>query len=56
MNADGEFTIADVIMVQKWISAVPDIQLANQKAGDLNEDNKLNVFDLCLMKHMLIEQ
>ena len=56
VNADGEFTIADVIMMQKWISAVSDIQLANQKAGDLNEDNKLNVFDLCLMKHMLIEQ
>ena len=55
VNADGKFSIADVIMMQKWLLAVPNIQLADKESGDLNEDNKLNVFDLCLMKYMLIE-
>lgn len=54
VNADGEFGIADVILLQKWLLAVPDTHLANWKAADFCEDNKLNVFDLCLMKRELI--
>lgn len=53
VNADGEFNISDVVMMQKWILAVPDVKLANWKAGDLCDDGKLNVFDLCLMKEIL---
>lgn len=56
INADGEFSIADVILLQKWLLAVPDTTLANWKAGDLYEDNVLNVFDLCLMKRKLINK
>ena len=56
VNADGEFNIADVIILQKWLLAVPDTELANWKAADLCEDDKLNVFDLCLMKHELISK
>ena len=52
---DGEFDIFDVVLVKKWLLAVPDTKLANWKAADLCEDDKLNVFDLCLMKRMLIE-
>lgn len=55
VNMDGKFDIADVVLVQKWLLAVPDTKLANWKAADLCEDDKLNVFDLCLMKRMLIE-
>lgn len=56
MNADGKFSVADVVMFQKWLLAVPDVHLADWKAGDLCEDEMLNVFDLCLMKRLLIEQ
>lgn len=56
VNADGEFNISDVVMMQKWILAVPDVKLADWKAGDLCEDNVINVFDLCLMKRLLINQ
>lgn len=49
VNADGEFTVADVLTLQKWLLAVPDTKLNNWKAGDLCEDNTLNVFDLCLI-------
>ena len=54
VNADGDFTISDVVLLQKWLLAVPDTNLANWKAADFCKDNKLNVFDLCLMKRTLI--
>lgn len=56
INADGKFTVADVVMLQKWLLCVPDVTLANWKAADLCEDGTLNVFDLCMMKRALIEQ
>lgn len=56
VNNDGLFTIADVVLMQKWLLAKPDAILENWKAGDLCEDNIINVFDLCLMKRKLIEQ
>ncbi len=55
VNADGKFTVSDVVLLQKWILAVPDVELANWKAADLCEDDRLDIFDLCLMKRMLIE-
>lgn len=56
VNADGIFSVADVVLMQKWLLAAPDITLDNWKSGDLCEDNRLDTFDLCLMKRMLIEQ
>ena len=55
VNADGEFNVADVVLFQKWLLAVPDTHLANWKAADLCEDDRLDVFDLCLMKRELIQ-
>lgn len=56
VNNDGAFTIADVVILQKWLLTAPDVSLSNWKAGDLCVDDVLNVFDLCLMKRKLIEQ
>jgi len=56
VNDDGVFNIADAVILQKWLLALPDITLPNWKAGDLYADNRLDVFDLCIMKRMLIEQ
>ncbi len=56
VNMDGSFNVADVVLLQKWLLAVPDTHLANWKAADLCEDDKLDVFDLCLMKRALLEQ
>ena len=56
VNNDGAFNVSDVVLLQKWLLAVPDTHLANWKAADFCEDNALNVFDLCLMKRALIEQ
>ena len=56
VNADGVFSIADAVIMQKWLLAAPDVMLADWKAGDLCDDNTINVFDLCLMKKLLMEQ
>jgi hypothetical protein len=55
VNDDGAFSIADVVLLQKWLLAVPDTPLANWKAADFCADNKLNALDLTLMKRALLE-
>jgi len=55
VNADGEFNVADVVTLQKWLLAVPDTKLADWKSADLCSDNRLDVFDLCLMKRELLK-
>lgn len=54
INGDNQFGVSDVVLLQKWLLNVPDASLANWKAGDLYEDGKINAFDLCMMKRMLI--
>ena len=54
VNADGEFTIADAVLLQRWLLAVPDTPLANWKAADLSGDGKLSAVDLALMKRALM--
>lgn len=54
VNSDNSFTVVDVVLLQKWLLAAPDTNLANWKAADPCEDGKLDVFDLCLMKRKLI--
>jgi len=56
VNADDQFGVADVVALQKWLLCVPDVKLADWKAGDLCEDDKLDVFDLCLMKRELLKK
>lgn len=56
VNCDGEVNITDVVLLQKWLLAVPDTHLENWQAVDLCKDNRLDVFDLCLLKRKLIEQ
>ena len=53
VNADGKFDIADIVTLQKWLLAVPGVQLADWKAADLYADGKVDVFDLCMMRQKL---
>ncbi len=55
INADGVFSVADVVVLQKWLLCTPDVEISDWKAGNLCEDQHLDVFDLCLMKHKLVE-
>ena len=54
VNLDGEFDVADVVLLQKWLLAVPDIELKHWENADFYEDGMLNVFDLCMMREQLI--
>lgn len=54
VNADNQFSIMDIVMMQKWLLCQGELN--NWKAGDLYEDDLINVFDLCLMRKLLLEQ
>jgi hypothetical protein len=54
VNNDGEFNISDAVLLQKWLLAVPDTYLVNWEAADLGADNRIDVFDLCLMRQKLV--
>ncbi|MDE5753206.1 MAG: RICIN domain-containing protein [Oscillospiraceae bacterium] len=56
VNADGKVNILDVILLQKWILAVPNTELANWKAGDFTGDGIINIFDFCLMKKEILKK
>ncbi len=53
-NGDGSLTIADAVLLQKWLTCVPDTQLADWTAADLNGNQKLDADDLTLMKRLLL--
>ena len=55
VNHDGKFDILDLIMMQKWLLAVPDATLTDWKAGDLQKDDIINILDFCKMKYVLIQ-
>lgn len=55
VNADGRFSAADVVMMQKWLIAAPGASLTNWKAGDLCMDNRIDIFDIIFMKSKLLE-
>ena len=54
VNADGEFNMTDVVMMQKWL--IGSGKLTDWKAGDLYRDNKIDVFDFCQMKYNYLIQ
>ncbi len=54
VNGDGVFSVADAVMLQKWLLCAGE--LIDWQAGDLCEDERLDVFDLCIMKRMLLEE
>ena len=56
VNADGEFSVADVVVMQKWLLCVQDTALVNREAGNLCEDDRLDVLDLCIMKRELLNK
>ena len=55
VNGDREFSISDFVLLKKWLLAAPDTELVDWKAADLCEDDKIDVFDLCLMRKALLK-
>ncbi len=54
VNADGQCTVADVIMLQKWLLGAGEI--TDWRAGDLDGNQVLNAFDLSLLKRELFRK
>ncbi|HRR75492.1 MAG TPA: dockerin type I repeat-containing protein [Ruminococcus sp.] len=54
VNDDGVFSVSDVVLLQKWLLAVPDTHLENWRAANFCDDDRLDVFDLTLMKRAMI--
>ncbi|MBP3745966.1 MAG: dockerin type I repeat-containing protein [Ruminococcus sp.] len=55
VNGDGAFNIADLVAFKRWLLGTHDAELVNWKAADLCSDGKLNVFDFCLMRRLLVK-
>ncbi|MBQ4488025.1 MAG: RICIN domain-containing protein [Ruminobacter sp.] len=54
VNQDGVFNVADIVLLQKWIQHKSGVTLPCWQAGDMAKDEKLNIFDLCLLKKALL--
>lgn len=52
INADGELSCADAVMLKKWL--LRSGSLTNPSAADLNSDNVINVSDLCILNRKLL--
>ncbi len=55
INGDGNFSVADLVLFQKWLLGEP-VTLENWQAGDLCQDNILNGLDLSYMRQLLISE
>lgn len=55
VNKDGKFTVADAVMLGSWILQRPDAELADWESGDISTDGIIDIFDLCLMRKMLLK-
>ncbi len=53
-NLDGKFSVADVVMLQKWLLCAGDLTCWQNE--DFCADNHIDAFDLCNMKRELLEQ
>lgn len=52
VNGDGRLSLADAVMLQKYIAAGGTLN--NPDAGDVTNDGKINILDLCEMKNLII--
>lgn len=53
-NVDGSLSIADIVLLQKWLLAVPDTEMIDWRSCDFDRNGKLSAVDLSLMKRELL--
>ena len=54
INGDGVIAVADLVLLQKWLLAVPGTELECPGAADLDSDGTIDVFDLAALRKELI--
>lgn len=52
VNADSKFDCSDALMLQNYLLGITE--LTDSSAADINEDGKINILDLCMIKEALI--
>ena len=55
VNADGQFNVVDLVLLQKWLTADDGTVLSDWKKADLCEDNIIDVFDIISMRRELLK-
>ena len=54
VNLSNDVTIADAVLLTKYLITAADLNAEQAKRGDMNEDRKLNAVDLTLLKLQII--
>ena len=54
VNLSNDLTIADAVLLTKYLITAADLNAEQAKRGDMNEDRKLNAVDLTLLKRQII--
>ena len=54
VNDDGEITVADIVMLQKWLVNLGDI--TNSDKADVDRNNVINVFDAVMLKKIILDK
>ena len=56
INGDGAFSVADAVLLVKWLTTGDSVAMTDWRAGDMNNDGKLNAIDLTLLKQLLMQK
>ena len=56
VNMDGEFNVSDLLLFQKWLLGDTSAELKSWNAADYTKDEKLDIFDLVLMRKAIISK
>ncbi len=54
-NGDGDVSVLDIILLQQWLHG-KNVHLEKGQNADLYKDNQLNIYDLALLKRMLLKE
>ena len=55
INSDGVLNMADYVLLKRWMLGIYNIKLPDWKEADFCKDNRLDVFDLCHMKKLILK-
>ena len=53
INVDESINLVDVVLAQKYLLGIPE--RVHYKFMDMNNDGKLNIFDLIIIKRIVLE-
>ncbi len=53
INSDGELTVADIVILQKWI--IGKGELSDIETADISGDGTVNILDVCMLRQALLK-